>query len=596
MIFLTIFLFFKEKANIMKVGLCCIGRLENRYILEYVKYYKKIGVDTIFLYDNNYKGEEHFEDVIGSYIDEGFVEIIDYRGKSYCQLSAYQDCYNKHGKDYDWVCFFDIDEYLVFADDGMNIKEFLSNKVFDEYDMIHINWKIYDDNGLVYYENKPLMERFKEPRMPLDFRYGYKFPENNHIKSIVKGGLDTVRWDATPHTPRNVKSCCDCIGNECKANSPFNPYNFDVAWLNHYQTKTIQEWMENKVKRGFPDGNKNKFLKCDPIAEFFGRNKNTKEKDNYIKSMEKKDKKMVIVSMTTIPKRKDRLMDNLPALLNQSYKFDKLIINIDDNLSDEDYKWYDALLEKDSRIEINKAEAKWRSCNKLLPTLKKYPEDIIITLDDDIFYPEDTVKELVEWHEKEPECIISHEINPLNIKDDYVSYDNAYDVMLMQKEWGKYFSNCALFPPHVFDGTDLYDYDKMMECTNGTHDELWFWVQSTLNGVQCIGLNYVRSFAPEMLRQYEEGEYQLTTLNNSASKIDSYMKKINAMYGKRLLENIKAKPCVFTITKDNIYTFLFLLPYVKKWYKGAQIEIKGLTKDWKNKLFKVMSGKEYLHI
>ena len=45
----------------MKVALCCIGRLENRYIREYVGFYLGIGVDKVFLYDNNYDGEEYFE-------------------------------------------------------------------------------------------------------------------------------------------------------------------------------------------------------------------------------------------------------------------------------------------------------------------------------------------------------------------------------------------------------------------------------------------------------------------------------------------------------------------------------------------------------
>ena len=310
--------------------------------------------------------------------------------------------------------------------------------------------------------------------------------------------------------------------------------------------------------------------------------------------MVKRNRK-IILSMTTIPKRMGRLTDNIPAILGQTYKFDKLVINIDDNLSDEDYEWYEKFAKQDARIEINKAEAKWRSCNKLLPTLKKYPNDIIITLDDDIYYPKDTIKELVEWNEKHPECIITHEVNPIWISDekDYVGYHNFYDVMLMQKEWGKYFSNCCLFPPHTFDGTDLYDYDKMMECTNGTHDELWFWVQSTINGVQCIGLNYVRSFASEMLKQYEEGEYQLTAFNNTEEKIESYMKKINEMYGERLLKNIFSKKVEFEVTKDNIYSFIYLWPIIKReyWY-NMDIVLVNLTKNWKYKLIRVIKGEE----
>lgn len=578
----------------MKVALCCIGRLENRYIKEYVDYYKNLGICKMFIYDNNQGSEEHFEEAVGDYAKDGFVDIIDFRDKSVCQLEAYQDCYDKYNKEYDWICFFDIDEYLTFADDKLNINDFLSQDKFNGFNMIHVNWKVYYDNDLVYYEDKPLRERFKEP-MPLDFKYGYDFPENNHIKSIIRGGLNGIKWNATPHSPHYDGKCCNPIGEECKANSPFNQYNFDVAWLNHYQTKTIEEWVDVKSKRGFPDGNKNFFKINGAVEEFFKRNRMTAEKKKFLDSIGYGRKKLVILSMTTIPKRKERLTDNLPAILGQTFKFDKLIINIDDNLSDEDYAWYDELAKKDDRIEINKAEAKWRSCNKLLPTLKKYPEDVIITLDDDIYYPKNTIKLLVEWYERNPDCIITHEINPIVINDDedYVSYLNTYDVMLMQKEWGKYFSNCCLFPPHTFDGTDLYDYDKMMECTNGTHDELWFWTQSTINGVQCIGLNYVRSFAPEMLKQYEEGEYQLTTFNNTHEKIEGYMKKINEVYGKRLIDNILSKKVKFIVNKDNFYSFLFLWSSIKRLYDyGFQIGTEGLTKDWTNKLIRIVKGNE----
>jgi hypothetical protein len=57
----------------MKVALCVIGRLENQYAVEYVEYYKSLGFDKIFIYDNNHDGEEHFEDVLQTYIDDGLV-------------------------------------------------------------------------------------------------------------------------------------------------------------------------------------------------------------------------------------------------------------------------------------------------------------------------------------------------------------------------------------------------------------------------------------------------------------------------------------------------------------------------------------------
>ena len=65
----------------IKVCLCTIGRDENRYIREFVSHYEKYGVDKIFLYDNNIVNGEKFEDVINDYVQKGFVEILNWRGK-----------------------------------------------------------------------------------------------------------------------------------------------------------------------------------------------------------------------------------------------------------------------------------------------------------------------------------------------------------------------------------------------------------------------------------------------------------------------------------------------------------------------------------
>ena len=269
----------------MKVALCCIGRLENRYIREYVDFYLGIGVDKIFLYDNNYDGEEYFEDVIGDYISQGSVEVINYRNRERCQVSAYQDCYDKHGSEYDWICFFDIDEYLLLEHSD-TLKDLLSLNIYNDYEIIHVNELIYGDSGNLKYENKPLVERFTMPVMPINYKKTFNFPENCHVKSIIKGGLESVAWNGTPHTPTNRLKGCDAAGNPCPSNSPFViPYVYSNVCLRHYKTKSLEEYYLTKVKRGYPDGNKDFFKKNNWIDEYFTENKITPEKISFINNV-----------------------------------------------------------------------------------------------------------------------------------------------------------------------------------------------------------------------------------------------------------------------------------------------------------------------
>ena len=310
----------KKKDNPeLKVALCCIGRLENKYIREYVSYYEKIGFDKIFLYDNNMKDEERFEDVIGDYIENDFVEVIDYRGRDRAQLSAYQDCYDRHGDEYDWIGFFDIDEFFTFINRKPNIKEYLSDERLNGYDMIHVNWLCYGDNDLVRYEDKPVTKRFTHPITPFDSKRTYDFPENNHIKTLIRGGLNNVKWSKTPHTPicDGIK-CCNGAGEECNPNSPFNNYEYSTVCLRHYQTKTIEEFYTNKVKRGYPDGNKSFFDTHSWATNFFKSNKSTPEKLAYINEVSDNENKLDIFICTH--------KDFEPPVKNPCYK----IINAKD--------------------------------------------------------------------------------------------------------------------------------------------------------------------------------------------------------------------------------------------------------------------------
>ena len=267
----------------MKIALCCIGRLENQYAVEFVEWYKKLGFDRITIFDNNHEGEEHFEDVLQPYIDEKLVEIVPYRDRENAQMKAYFYCYAKYRyyRDYDWIAFFDFDEFLVLKNHS-TIQEYLEwINTKGEFDCVKVNWMIYTDNNLVTNDGRPVNERFTTP-MDYDKKVGFDFPQNNHTKSIVKCKADMLKMGRNPHMPIITKKICNADGIPTDNSSPFMPYTFENAYLKHFNTKTIEEFLCGKMARGLGDRTHSDYMKIAPINEFFKVNDMTPEKKKYL--------------------------------------------------------------------------------------------------------------------------------------------------------------------------------------------------------------------------------------------------------------------------------------------------------------------------
>lgn len=266
-----------------KLALCCMGKCENAYINEWVEYHIAQGFDKIFIYDNNDVDGERFEDVIGDYVKSGKCEIIDYRGRKCCQEEAYHDCYLKNNHDYDWIAVFDIDEFLTLKQHP-DIKAFLYDSRYADFQVIHLNWMCYGDNDMLDSDGRSCQERFPIP-LPYTTRRFKDFPENNHIKSIVRGGLKHINWRYITHTPWCFYKCCNGEGKECNVRSPYNPYNFDVAYFRHYYTKTIGEWIKVKQARGYGDMGDEDAKKKLGLDVFFMLNERTVEKEEYARKL-----------------------------------------------------------------------------------------------------------------------------------------------------------------------------------------------------------------------------------------------------------------------------------------------------------------------
>ena len=271
-----------------KIALCAIGRMENDYAREFVSHYITIGFDHLFLYDNAQEGEELLTDALGDFVADGKVTIIPFPVRNKTQKTAYNDCYHRYGKDYTWMAFFDFDEFLTIVS-GEDIHTFMQR--YRDYQCLLVNWKDYTDGNMLESDGRPLQERFTVP-MNLDKPVGYDFPENNHVKSIVHTGISGFAF-RNPHIPQTpALRCCNTKGQPCEQ-TPWIPYDHSIAYIKHYTTKTIGEWLNNKWQKGVADRSHENFQKT--YADFFFKvNDRTPEKEQYIRDWEKRQDNWLI--------------------------------------------------------------------------------------------------------------------------------------------------------------------------------------------------------------------------------------------------------------------------------------------------------------
>lgn len=135
-------------------SVCCIFKDEAKYLGEWIEYNRIIGVDHIYMYNNN--STDDFRSIIDSY-NGGYITLIDWP-KDYAQMEAYEDCYNQYREETNWLAFWDIDEFVCpFYD--TDIKDFV--KRYEGYPALMVYWMLFGTNGLMKPDaNKLVIEQF----------------------------------------------------------------------------------------------------------------------------------------------------------------------------------------------------------------------------------------------------------------------------------------------------------------------------------------------------------------------------------------------------------------------------------------------------
>jgi hypothetical protein len=251
--------------------MCTLAKNENRYIKEFVEHYKKYGVDKIFLYDNNDINGEKLEEVINDYVKNGFVEILNWRGEKQAIYKIMNNCYQTNYNYYDFLLFYEIDEY-IYLYNYTNIKNFLSMKIFNNCELIYLNLVCHTDNNKLYYEDKPLKERFPEK-----VSYNKKGAPRLEIKFILRGHIPNITIDYVHYGNTKIQNC-NSFGHHNKYYKMFSTEpDTQYYYIDHYYSKSTEEFIYKINNKASPLFNTTKFL-YNRIDKYLSENKITLKK------------------------------------------------------------------------------------------------------------------------------------------------------------------------------------------------------------------------------------------------------------------------------------------------------------------------------
>lgn len=275
----------------------------------------------------------------------------------------------------------------------------------------------------------------------------------------------------------------------------------------------------------------------------------------------------IIVSLTTYPKRIPTIYKVIACLFRQTYKPDKIILWLSEEQfpnKENDIPW--ELQEYvDKGLEIRFCEDDLRSHKKYLYAMKEFPEDIVITVDDDLLYPNNMVEMLVKSYRSYPHAVSAMRTHLMCIERN--------GEISLYSEWVKEYPNIVntpcmqllatsgagtLFPPHSLD-EQVFNTEAIKKLAYNA-DDLWLKIMQVIKGTPVVlvqkrqELHYIEGTQDQTLWK--------TNINENDIQLDNILTYCSSELGicKQFLLN-----CIFI---DNVTLYnealKFQLDEVKK--------------------------------
>lgn len=253
-------------------------------------------------------------------------------------------------------------------------------------------------------------------------------------------------------------------------------------------------------------------------------------KSQYGVNKENRDKK-IVVSITSFPARIDKIHLCVRSMLLQKMKPDKIVIY----LGDKEFEGI-ALPEQLTKLFRYGVEVRFRKDlkphTKYYYAMQEFPDSLIITVDDDIYYRSRLIKDLYEAYLKHPACVIctrAHKmlfdenkmLLPYNNWDFESKYVKKETDLLMATGVGGVLYDPSLFIEETFNADQI-------ESLALKNDDVWLKFMEILSGIKTYAI-------PSCPNKYVVGiwgaeKITLNSQNVGQSKNDIYIANVIKAY------------------------------------------------------------------
>ncbi len=200
-------------------------------------------------------------------------------------------------------------------------------------------------------------------------------------------------------------------------------------------------------------------------------------------------RKGVTVSLTSFPARLGSLHLVVRSLLKQTVLPERIVLYLGTDSADSDIPKKLRKLEK-YNFEIKTGYDNIKPHKKYFYAMQEYPDDILITVDDDLLYDKNLVGDLLRCHEKYPEAVCARRVHKITKNTDgmlkkyddweweYAGIKEPSFVLLATGVGG------VLYPPHIFT-KEAFDIEAIKKYCLAT-DDVWLKFMELKHNVKVV--------------------------------------------------------------------------------------------------------------